>query len=67
MDKVFDGKTYIVGIRKKSDPDTPYITCEVNKESKLIWQYLRKNNDSANGAAEREFHNLYQDHLKSSL
>ena len=67
MDRVFEGETYIVGIRKKSDPDTPYITCEVGKPNKLIWQYLRKNNSREMGEAEHEFREQYQTHLESSL
>lgn len=45
MDYVKHGTTYIVGVRLKSDPNRPYITCEVDR-SGHIEQYLRRyNND----------------------
>lgn len=43
MDYAKRGVTYIVGVRLKSDPNRPYITCEVNR-SGHIEQYLRKYN-----------------------
>lgn len=39
MEQVLNGYTHVVCVRKKSEPDKPYITCEVSNDG-FIRQYL---------------------------
>lgn len=60
MDIVANGKTYIVGIRLKDDPEMPYITCEVNTDGE-IEQFLRRFNnypDAQDKVFQRKFQNF---------
>lgn len=43
--RVKDCSTHVVFIRKKSDIDTPYITCEVNNCGNIIQYLTRFNRD----------------------
>lgn len=60
--KVVNCNTHIVFIRKKSDIDTPYITCEVNNNGKIV-QYLRQYNYCVNDKSAKEFRVAYQEYL----
>ena len=66
MEKVADNKTYIVGIRLKSNPNQPYITCEVRPDGS-IWQYLLKENHTVYDEEDKAFKCLYQNHLLEAL
>lgn len=66
MDRVAEGMTYIVAVRKKSEPDMPYITCEVTK-SHRINQYLLRGNRHIIDEADSNFYNEYYNFLQSSL
>lgn len=59
------GETHIVSIRKKSDPDHSYITCEVNN-SHEIEQYLLECNRHITEEADKRFYDEYQKYLQSS-
>ena len=61
--KVLDCETHVVFIRKKSDIDTPYITCEVNNEGEII-QYLAKCNQGVTEESATEFYLSYQHYLR---
>lgn len=61
--QVLDGKTHVVFIRKKSDIDTPYITCEVNNRG-IIVQYLGKYNNYVTEKSATEFYTSYQHYLR---
>lgn len=62
-EKVANGETHVVFIRKKNDPEKSYITCEVNNEGR-IRQYLTKNNMSPqNDEPAVDFYEQYQQHL----
>lgn len=43
MERVAEGKTYVLTVRHKDAPDTPYITCEVTKEYTVEQFYLARN------------------------
>lgn len=43
MEKVFNNSTYIVTVRRKSEPDKAYITCEVTKDHKINQYYAACN------------------------
>lgn len=66
MERVYNGYTHVVVVRKKDNPDKSYITCEVNNE-RQIWQYLYRNNNWVDRQADIEFKNEYLAHLQSSL
>lgn len=61
--KVLDCETHVVFIRKKSDIDTSYITCEVNNEGKII-QYLGRYNKLPKEESIREFYLSYKRYLQ---
>ena len=65
MDRVYEGRTHVVAVRKKSNPDVPYITCEV-RNSGEIWQYLYRFNNHVDDADDRAFAEEYQNHLNTS-
>lgn len=65
LSRVQDERTNVVFIRKKSNPDMPYITCEVSNEG-YIRQYLLKHNCSVNHySPESEFEIAFQNHLSA--
>ena len=55
FNKVLENKTYVVFIRKKSNPEKSYVTCEVTKDGE-IWQYLTVNNHSITDDFKAEFY-----------
>ena len=66
MERVRDDKTYIVTIRKKSNPNHTYITCEVNHNGNIV-QYLAFANNTPNEQSAYVFKKQYQEHLRHSL
>lgn len=66
MDKVAEGTTHVVAVRRKSEPDMPYITCEVTK-SHRINQYLLRGNKHPSNEADNNFYTEYYNFLQSSL
>lgn len=66
MAKVKRGDTHIVTIRYKDLPEQAYITCEVNNHGQII-QYLTACNNYVSDRGGKEFRELYQTHLLSSL
>lgn len=57
--KVKDCKTHVVFVRKKSDINTPYITCEVSNEGEII-QYLARFNNYVTDDNAKNFQVAYQ-------
>ena len=49
MEKVANGRTHVVTIRKKNTPNVSLITCEISNDMRII-QYYAKYNNSPNGA-----------------
>lgn len=66
MDYVYNNQTYVVTVRKKSNPTESFITCEVNHSGRIN-QYLYGSNRYVHGGSEYAFKLLYQEHLTSSL
>ena len=62
---VIKGKTNVVFIRRKTNPDKPYITCEVDNNGR-IRQYLGFANNRPDDADARDFQNVYADHLRNN-
>ena len=62
VDKVVNGQTYIVFVRRKVDPKTPYITAQIKLNGKLGQYYLSGDRD-IKLPADIEFKNAYQTHL----
>lgn len=70
MDKVVNNETYIIAIRKKNNPETSYITCEVTHDG-IIRQYLLSCNrspfdDSSATKFKKEYQNYIYQHLKEA-
>ena len=65
MEKVYNGETHVVTVRRKNNPDDSYITCEVSNDGKII-QYLAAFNYSVADYDAKQFKNEYAAHLKNS-
>ena len=63
MERVARGETNIVVVRRKSNPDQSYITCEVSLNHDIL-QYLTVCNHYVKEENALAFQNLYQAHLK---
>ena len=66
MERVYDGETHVVVIRRVDNPDKSYITCEVGNDGK-IWQYLTARNQSVKEQSAKEFKNLYQRYISDNM
>ena len=65
MEKVYKGETHVVTIRRKSNPDKSYITCEVTNDGR-IWQYLARCNETPKEYDARIFKTEYAAHLRAN-
>ena len=65
MEKVYKGETHIVTVRRKSDPDKSYITCEVSDDGR-IWQYLARCNETPKEQSAKNFRAEYANHLNKN-
>lgn len=66
MERVANGATHVVVVRKKANPNDSYITCEVNNTGVII-QYLYRFNQIVDNQSDKDFRCIYQEHLLSSL
>lgn len=66
MDKVAEGKTHVVAVRLREEPDTPYITCEVSKYGEII-QYLLAFNNHPKEYSDCLLKKQYQEHLNKKM
>jgi hypothetical protein len=64
LSAVVDNRTYIVFIREKKNPNRSYITCEVDKNGRII-QYLLACNQPVTDELDIQFAREYQAHLNS--
>lgn len=65
MEKVYEGSTHIVTVRRKSDPNVNYITCEVSKRGNIV-QYLAAFNRSVTDNDAINFKREYAIYLRNS-
>lgn len=65
MKRVYNGATHIVTIRRKSEPDKNYITCEIDNYGKII-QYLAAFNSRPDDTDAIQFYSEYANHLNKS-
>ena len=65
MEKVYNGETHVVTIRRKDNPNDSYITCEVSN-NRYIVQYLAAFNHTPNDYDAIQFKKEYATHLKNS-
>lgn len=61
--KVKNCDTHVVFVRKKSDINTPYITCEVNNNGTIV-QYLARFNHDVTDESAKAFQIAYQNFLR---
>lgn len=62
VDKVVKKQCYIVFVRRKNDPETPYITAQIKPDGKLSQYYLAYDK-KINKIADIAFKEAYQHHL----
>ena len=68
LPKVEEGETIIVFVRKKEDVSHSYITCEIDKHTGYIKQFLLKNNSwTQPNSQEENFRAIYQEYLMANL
>ena len=60
--KVKNLETHVVFIRKKEDVNTPYITCEVDNNGRIV-QYLTRFNKNVSDEHAKDFQRDYQEFL----
>ena len=60
---VIEGRCNIVFIRRKTDPNRSYITCEIYTDGGRIGQYLTRFNDRVRDEDALAFKGKYQEHL----
>jgi len=66
VDSVVENRAWVVFVRKKSDIDKSYITCEINPKTKHIYQFLLPYNRNPYGdTPEIDFKRKYQAYLNS--
>jgi hypothetical protein len=65
MEKVAKSQTHVVFVRRKTDLDHPYITCEVNNTGRIC-QYLLQYNNWVHEDDAVEFKRLYEQHLSTN-
>ena len=65
MRRVMEGTTNVVFVRKNSDLDKPYITCEVSNSGSII-QYLAYANSRPTTKSALDFKEAYRTHLKEN-
>lgn len=63
LEKVINGDTHVVFVRRKDNPSKSLITCEVRNGQ--IWQFLARYNSRPSDPALLEFQRAYQAHLNS--
>lgn len=66
MERVANGRTHVVGVRKKNNPTVPFITCEVAKDGTIVQFLYACNRSPANGDPVWSFYYAYRDHLKEA-
>lgn len=66
MQKVLEGNTHVVAVRKVDDPERSVITCEVGKSGAII-QYLGFANSRRLTNNQLEFRNQYAQHLAANV
>lgn len=67
--KVLKHETHIVFIRHKTEPEKPYITCEVNNDGKIV-QYLTRFNNCVDWQTDElgfQFQSIYGDYLSKNF
>lgn len=66
LPKVIEHTRHIVFVRRKSDPETSYITCEVYNDGSIGQYLMRYNNNIPYGGIEHEFKRKYQNFLNEN-
>ena len=69
MERVIDGRTNVVVIRAKNDPDASLVTCEVNTKNRAypINQYLARFNRKVTDLSLIQLRREYEAHLAATL
>lgn len=65
VDAIVKGSTYICFIRRKDNPNKPYITCQIVPQTGAIKQYYLAYDRCISSKEDREFRQAYQNYLYS--
>lgn len=66
LERVINGTTNIVFVRKKDNPTHPYITCEVDNYGDIRQFYLANNCSVAYNGVEAEFRNAFAEYIRKN-
>lgn len=66
FDDVMNGDTNIAFVRKEDDPETPFITCQINNRGRIT-QFYTKNNETPIGDDINEFYSEWARHLRQTF
>lgn len=65
LETAMQGDTNIIFIRRKNQPEVPYITCEVGNDGS-VWQYLTKCNCTPTDTEAKEFYVLFKQFIEKN-
>ena len=65
VNRIVNGSTYICFIRRKDNPNKPYITCQIVPQTGTIRQYYLAYDRCISSKEDEEFRKAYQDYLYS--
>lgn len=66
VDRVADGDTLIVFVRRTDDITTPYITCQVSNNGEIIQYYLAYDR-CISSEIDRDFRRAFQNHIRECI
>ena len=66
FNKVADGRTNIAFVRKDDNPETPFVTCEIDNRGQIV-QFYTKNNNTPHGENIAKFRKEWQKHLRETF
>ena len=66
FDDVMNGDTNIAFVRREDDPETPFITCQINNRGRIT-QFYAKNNETPIGDDINEFYSEWARHLRETF
>lgn len=66
FDDVVNGDTNIAFVRKEDDPETPFVTCQITNNGRIV-QFYAKNNYDPKGDDINKFRNEWARHLRETF
>jgi hypothetical protein len=66
LQKVVEGNTNVVFVRRKSEPEKSFITCEVDNGGNIRQYYYKGNRYVDNGTAEYDFYEQFRQYIRNN-